>query len=145
MAENGKVVTITDNNFDEEVGGKDGLTMVDFWATWCGPCLQSIPALVELSEAFEGQGVTFIGINVDSPRNLAKVKPFARSMGITYPVLLDVNSEVMAQLNVTAVPTLLVVNAAREVVLLHEGFRPGDAQYLREEIEHLLAQPSPEE
>lgn len=82
------------------------------------------------------------GINIDSPRNLAKVKPFARSVGIIYPVLLDVNSEVMAQLNVTAVLTLLVVDAEREIVLLHEGYRPGDARYLREELERLLAQPS---
>ena len=121
------------------------LTVIDFWATWCGPCIQAIPELVALSEAFEEQGVTFIGINVDSPRNLAKVKPFARSMGITYPVLLDVNSEVMGQLNVTAVPTLLVVTAEREIVLLHEGYRPGDAEYLREELEQLLAQPAPNE
>lgn len=127
----------------QELAG-ERFTVIDFWATWCGPCIQSIPELVEVSEAFDGRGIHFVGINVDSPRNLAKVKPFARSLGITYPVLLDVNSEVMGQLNVTAVPTLLVVNAEREIVLLHEGYRPGDAQYLRDELDRLLAQPSPE-
>lgn len=138
------------NNLDgqtvafQELAG-ERFTVIDFWATWCGPCIQSIPELVEMSSDLYEQGVHFVGINVDSPRNLAKVKPFARSLGITYPVLLDVNSEVMAQLNVTAVPTLLVVNAEREIVLLHEGYRPGDAQYLREEIEHLLAQEAEDE
>ena len=78
-------------------------------------------------------------------QNLAKVKPVAHSLGITYPVLLDVNSEVMALLNVTAVPTLLVVNAEREIVLLHEGYRPGDARHLGKELERLLGLPSAEE
>ena len=85
------------------------------------------------------------GINPDAPRNLAKVKPFARSIGITYPVLLDVNSEVMAQLRVTGVPTLLVVDAEREILLLHEGYRPGDARFLGEELERLLEEQSAEQ
>jgi thiol-disulfide isomerase/thioredoxin len=121
------------------------LTVIDFWATWCAPCIRSIPELVKMSEAFASEGVNFVGINVDSPRNLSKVKPFARSLGVTYPVLLDTNSEVMAQLNVTAMPTLLVVDAENEIVLVHEGYRPGDETYLREEIEHLLDGPAGEE
>ncbi len=61
----------------------DNLTIIDFWATWCKPCVRSIPKLVELYEEFSGQGVEIIGINVDSPRNAQKVKPTARSLGIT--------------------------------------------------------------
>ncbi len=114
------------------------LTVIDFWATWCGPCLNSLPDLANLSKEFSDQGVAFVGVNVDSPRNLAKVKPFAKSIGIPYPVLLDLNSEVMGQLNVTAMPTLLIVNSEREILFLHEGYRPGDDELVREKLDQLL-------
>ena len=115
-------------------------TVIDFWATWCKPCVKSIPKLVEISNEFEDQGVQFIGISIDGPRNLAKVKPFARSLGMTYPVLLDVNSEVMPKLSVRAVPTLLIVNADNEIVYVHEGYKAGEETEIREEILKLLSE-----
>lgn len=114
------------------------LTVIDFWATWCKPCVKSIPKLVEISEEFEDDGVQFIGISIDGPRNLAKVKPFARSLGVSYPILLDVNSEVMAKLSVRAVPTLLIVNQDDEIVYFHEGYKPGEEDEIRNEIVKLL-------
>src|SRR6056297_1740927 len=65
----------------------ENLTIIDFWATWCKPCLQSIPKLVKMSHEFEDRGVQFIGVSVDGPRNLNKLRPFAKSVGIDYPVL----------------------------------------------------------
>jgi cytochrome c biogenesis protein CcmG/thiol:disulfide interchange protein DsbE len=114
------------------------LTVIDFWATWCQPCIRSIPELVDMYSAYGEKGVGFIGISVDSPRNLSKVKPFSRSLGITYPVLLDSNSEVMGELNVTAVPTLLIIDREDRILYRHEGFRPGDEQLIREELERHL-------
>lgn len=116
----------------------ENFTVIDFWATWCKPCVKSIPKLVEISDEFEDKGVQFIGISIDGPRNLAKVKPFARSLGVNYPILLDVNSEVMAKLSVRAVPTLLIVNDENEIVYFHEGYKPGEEREIREEIIKLL-------
>ena len=115
------------------------LTVIDFWATWCKPCVRAIPQLVKLHEQYEKQGVQFLGINVDGTRNLPKVKPFAHSLKITYPVLLDENSDLMARLKVTAMPTVLIVNANDEIVFLHQGYRPGDEKTLEAEIKKLLA------
>ena len=67
------------------------LTVIDFWATWCKPCVNSIPKLVALSQNYNPEVVSFIGISIDSPRNLSKVKPFADAVGISYPVLLNTN------------------------------------------------------
>ncbi len=120
-----------------EISGKT-LTVIDFWATWCQPCIRSIPRLVEMSEAYMDQGVAFIGISVDSPRNLSKVKPFARSMGIRYPVLLDSSGELMGELNVTAVPTLLIIDSDNRILYMHEGFSAGDEVAIREEIDKRL-------
>lgn len=116
----------------------DQLTVIDFWATWCKPCIKSLPKLVEISEEFKTEGVSFIGISIDGPRNLAKVKPFARSLGVNYPVLLDTNSEVMAKLGVRVIPTLLIVNSDNEIVYFHEGYKPGEEIAIREEILKLL-------
>ena len=114
------------------------VTVIDFWATWCKPCIQSIPKLISIYDDFSDQGVVVLGINVDNPGNSAKVKPFVHNMGISYPVLLDVNSEVMASLNVSLLPTLLLVNVKDQVVYRHQGYRSGDEKIIREEIEKLL-------
>ena len=129
----------TDNQTQSlsDVSGKS-LTVIDFWATWCQPCIRSIPKLVNLSEIYKDKGVGFIGISVDSPRNLSKVKPFARSMGIQYPILLDSNGELMGELNVMAVPTLLIIDSEYRILYLHEGFNAGDEIAIQEEIDKHL-------
>jgi thiol-disulfide isomerase/thioredoxin len=120
------------------------LTLLDFWATWCKPCARAIPKLITLYEDYKNSGVQLIGISVDSPRNLTKVKPFANSMGINYLILLDSNSELMSELQVTILPTILIVDDQDEIVFIHRGYRPGDEIILREEIDKLLKNQSPE-
>jgi peroxiredoxin len=117
----------------------DRLTVIDFWATWCQPCIRSLPKMVEMSREFESRGVRFVGISVDSPRNISEVKPFARSLGITYPVLLDLSGELMGDLNILAVPTLMIVDPDLNILYTHEGFNAGDEEEIRGEIEQHLA------
>lgn len=126
--------------FSELQGEK--LTILDFWATWCKPCSREIPKLVDLYTTYKDQGVEFIGINVDSPRNTPKVRPFANALGINYPILLDSNNELMARLQVTAMPTVLIVNIDNEIVYVHRGYRPGDEAILQQEIDKLLTEDS---
>lgn len=114
------------------------LTIIDFWATWCSPCLAAIPKLVDFAERYADRGVRFIGINVDGPRSLSVVKPVAHSLGITYPVLMDDNSEVMGLLSVDKMPTLLIVDADGNVLAFHEGYAAGDAEKLADELDALL-------
>jgi thiol-disulfide isomerase/thioredoxin len=117
------------------------LTVVDFWATWCQPCVRSIPLLSDMAEELEDRGVRFIGISIDGPRNQSKIKPFVHSMGVSYPIIRDVDSELMSELGVTAVPTLIIYNADGELLYFHEGFRPGDEKTIREHInKHLSAE-----
>jgi thiol-disulfide isomerase/thioredoxin len=115
------------------------LTIIDFWATWCAPCVKSIPLLNEMAEEFADDGVSFIGVSVDGSRNQAKIKPFIESMGVSYPILRDLNSELMAELSVTAVPTLIMYDKDGNQVYFHEGFRPGDEVSIREHIQQELA------
>jgi cytochrome c biogenesis protein CcmG, thiol:disulfide interchange protein DsbE len=121
----------------QEIQG-ESLTIVDFWATWCKPCVASIPKINQLAEEFKTQGVAFWGINVDSPRNLSKVKPFVTSLNIRYPVFLDTDQKLMNSLNVSIMPTLLILDKAGKIRFFHEGFQPGDEKVISEEIKKLL-------
>lgn len=114
------------------------LTVVDFWATWCKPCVTSIPKLNALYSDFEKRGVEFIGVNVDAPRSIAKVKPFANSMNVQYPIVLDPDQDLVNQFNVTVFPTLIVFNQKGKEVFVHEGFNPGDEQLIRQKLSALL-------
>lgn len=124
------------NEYSELKGSK--LTVIDFWATWCKPCIRSIPKLVKLADKYKDQGVAFISINVDGNRSRQKIKPMARSLGINFPVLLDVNGTIKKQLGATAVPTLLIINEKDEVILFHQGYRIGDEKSIEKEIEDYL-------
>ena len=116
------------------------LTVLDFWATWCHPCIQSIPELVKLSDQFKDKGVRFIGINEDSPRNRSKVKPFASSMGITYPVLIDADQQLQSDFFIDGFPTLLVLDEKGKVLFTHVGYIKGDEKVIEDAINRLLTE-----
>lgn len=116
----------------------DKLTIIDFWATWCKPCIKSIPTLNKIQEQYADKGVKVIGINADSPRNSSKVKPFASTHKISYPILRDPNAKISTELNVVSYPTLFIINNENEIVYTHIGYRSGDEIILTTEIEKLL-------
>ena len=114
------------------------LTIIDFWATWCKPCIQAIPKLNKIYTTYKDRGIEIIGINADGPRNTAKIKPFTKRYKMEYPVLLDPNSKIARMLNVAAYPTLYILNSENEIVYTHTGFRIGDEKIVEEEIIKLL-------
>jgi len=121
----------------QEIKGEK-LTLIDFWATWCKPCNKAIPELNKIYGLFKNKGVEIIGINCDGPRSVSKVAPLSKSLNIEYPVLIDINSEIKTELNIIALPTLLIVDTYGKVLWIHEGFVPGDTEIIISEIEKLL-------
>lgn len=114
------------------------LTIVDFWATWCKPCLAGMKLLNEIYSEYKDKGVQIVGVNVDGPRNKAKVQPLVRALQISYPIVLDAEQALMSEWNLTVTPSLVMLNANGNILWIHEGYKPGDEDLIRKEINKWL-------
>jgi cytochrome c biogenesis protein CcmG/thiol:disulfide interchange protein DsbE len=120
---------------------RSGPVLLDFWATWCKPCLAAIPELQAMHKEYAGRGLTVVGISVDGPRNFAKVRPFVARLGIGYPVVLDEDGSLQQKYQVRAMPTTVLVDTAGSIVKVVQGFRPGEGAELKRAVEALLREP----
>lgn len=117
---------------------KKGPVLLDFWATWCKPCIKAFPELEKLHQKYKKSGLQVIGINEDGPRNLPKIKPFVRSLKVTFPILIDGNSDVMRKLRVQVLPTSILISPDGGIVARHVGYTSQGVRKLEREIQALL-------
>lgn len=122
----------------EELSGEN-YTVIDFWATWCKPCVNALPKINQLNKHFSNKKISFIGVNVDGPRNQAKIKPFIRSLEINYSIVLDPDQEIMNDMNVSVLPTLIILDNKQKEVFRHEGFHQGDEKILEVKLLELTS------
>jgi thiol-disulfide isomerase/thioredoxin len=122
---------------NEDLKGK--VTVVDLFATWCGPCVGEIPKFNQLYEAYQGKDVAIIGIVVESPGNIASK---VRQLGIKYPVLIGDNAVLSAFANVEAFPTTVVINKEGKVYKSYRGAVPNKQGIIKQDIERLLSEDS---
>jgi cytochrome c biogenesis protein CcmG/thiol:disulfide interchange protein DsbE len=116
--------------------------LVNFWATWCGPCKHEIPAFVELVEKYKAQKFTVLGISTDDkPEDL---RPFAADYKMNYPVLVGLGRDdvLVAYEAVFAIPVSWFVRADGTVYLKHPG--PATKEWFETQIKALLALPEAE-
>ena len=115
-----------------------GPVVLDFWASWCKPCVKSLPKLQKIYDKYKKYGLTIIGINQDGPRNRSKINPFIKSQGISFPILLDDNSDVMRRYRVVSLPATVIISSKGNILKVHKGYRAGDEKLLEKEIIFLL-------
>ena len=130
--------SLTRDPLDLDVLRRRGPVLLDFWATWCKPCVTAIPEIERLHQTYAGRGLTVVGISVDGPRNFAKVRPFVTRLGITYPVALDEDGSLQQKFQVRAMPTSVLIDTAGTIVHTWQGFRPGETEHWKARIEALL-------
>jgi thiol-disulfide isomerase/thioredoxin len=112
------------------------VVMINFWATWCGPCRQEMPLLDELYTRYQRVGFSLLGINIDddSRRAMAMVN----ELGVSFPVLFDEQKEVSKLYEVDAMPVTMLLDREGTVRHVHHGYKPGyELKYL-DEIRSLL-------
>lgn len=115
-----------------------GPVLIDFWATWCKPCLAAMPELEMLHERYGPRGLAVIGISIDGPRNVAKVRPFANRLGLKFPIAVDLDGSLEESYQVRAAPTTFLIARDGSVVAVRQGYRPGETAKLAATIESLL-------
>lgn len=114
-----------------DIRGK--IAVVDFWATWCGPCLNSIPMNNGLEKKYAGKGVVFVSIcTANGQENLKKV---GKERGIEYPVALDPGNKLAKAWNVHFYPTYILVDA--KGIVRAAGVAP---EYVEKAVEKLLSE-----
>ncbi len=114
------------------------ITYVDFWASWCGPCRLSLPALNSLNEAFSDDPVQFLAISIDVVEEDAW--DFLAQYTVDYPVVIDTGGDIARLFAVDGMPSGYLLDAEGRVREIHIGFKRGDELKLAESIKKMLAE-----
>ena len=112
------------------------VVMINFWATWCGPCRQEMPLLDELYSRYQRVGFNLLGVNIDDDSNRAM--DMVRELGVSFPVLFDASKEVSKLYQVNAMPVTVLVDREGRVRHVHHGYKPGYEQKYLDEVRSLL-------
>jgi peroxiredoxin len=107
------------------------VVMINFWATWCGPCRQEMPHLEDLYNRYQRVGFNLLGVNIDDDSRRAM--QMVKELGVTFPVLFDEKKEVSKLYSVEAMPVTLLLDRSGTVRHVHLGYQPGfELKYLTE-------------
>ena len=113
------------------------IVYLDFWASWCPPCLQSLPLLEDLRKEFAADGVQFLAVNLD--RDLDEARAFLREHTIGYPSATDPEGRLPETYQVKKMPTSFLIDRGGVIRYVHPGFRPSDIDEIRAQIRRLVA------
>ncbi len=112
------------------------VVMVNFWATWCGPCRQEMPLLDELYTRYQRVGFNLLGVNIDDDSRRAM--QMVDELGVSFPVLFDARKEVSKLYDVDAMPVTVLVDREGNVRHVHHGYKPGYEENYLDEVRSLL-------
>ena len=113
------------------------IVVLDFWATWCGPCIESLPGLIETMAPFPADRVKFVGVN--QAEGKAQVKRFLDTRGWKLAVAMDAGQTVGQQYGADAIPCTVVVGPDGKVASVRNGYAPGGEADVAAEVNKLLA------
>jgi thiol-disulfide isomerase/thioredoxin len=128
----------------KSLGGKNlklsemtgNVVLINFWASWCGPCREDMPLLNALHKKYAPLGFTVLGVNVEE--DVDGAMSFLKNVPVDFPILLDNTNKVSKQYKVVAMPTTVVVDRDGNMRYLHEGYKPGDEKKYRQMIKKLV-------
>ena len=104
------------------------VVMLNFWASWCGPCRQEMPILEQIQQRYNSLGFTILGVNVEE--DSSKAKAMLREVPVSFPILFDTSNKASKLYKVSAMPSTVLIDRDGNLRYLHKGYKPGDeAQY----------------
>ena len=121
--------------------------MLDFWATWCGPCVQALPGVIETVNAYSKDEVAFLALNQEE--GAETVRQFMSARNLEFPVALD-SGGIGKQFSLESLPLTILIDPQGKVAFVKTGAGPNDEAKLKAAIDQLLAgestsQPEPPE
>lgn len=115
---------------------RGNIVMVNFWASWCGPCREELPKMEELYQEYQDMGFEILAVNVDDEESKADV--LLNDIEVTFPVLYDTAGNVSQLYDVNAMPTTVIIDRDGNQRLLHLGYRAGDEKKYEKAIKLLM-------
>ena len=120
--------------------GKD-VVLLDFWATFCEPCLAGMPHLDGLYRKHRAQGFVVLGIAIDGPDSVARVKTTVSKLGVSFPILLDQETRVVARYNPkSSAPFSVLIGRDGRILKKQEGYSTGSSETLDRDVEAALSE-----
>jgi peroxiredoxin len=112
------------------------VVMVNFWATWCGPCRVEMPHLARLYDKYRASGFTVLAVNIDEDPH--KAANLATQLGMRFPVLLDTEKKVSRLYDLSTMPSTVLIDREGRVRYVHRGYRDGYEDTYDRQIRELL-------
>ncbi len=104
--------------------------LLNFWASWCGPCRQEMPELEKLQARYQDYGFTILGVNVEE--DPSKADKVLKKTPVSFPILYDTSNKVSKAFDVRAMPSTVMIDRDGNMRYLHKGYVPGDeAEYAK--------------
>lgn len=114
------------------------VVLVDFWASWCAPCLVALPLYEELRRELPANAFQIVAVNLD--RDTEKARRFLRERGVGFPSATDPEGRIPERFGLETMPTSYLLDRSGRVRHVHEGFRRGDMEGLRRRVQALVAE-----
>ena len=133
------IASIYENQPNISLKDLEGKTLfIDFWASWCAPCITSLPLYNEIYDKYQDQGLEVIAVNVDNP--IEDGLDFLIDTPLDFLIPQDPEGDVSEMFGVIGMPSSYLVSPDGNVRLVHMGFRNGDIDIIEEEIQKVLAE-----
>jgi len=117
---------------------KGQVVMINFWATWCGPCRQEMPLLEDIYKKYKPMGFTMLAVNVEPDSKAAEAWLGKLAKPVSFPVAFDVDSKVSKAYNVAGMPSTVFVDRKGNFRVMHKGYKPGDENFYLTQIRSML-------
>ena len=133
------IASIYENQPNISLKDLEGKTLfIDFWASWCAPCITSLPLYNEIYDKYQDQGLEVIAVNVDNP--IEDGLDFLLDTPLDFLIPQDPEGEISELFGVIGMPSSYLISPDGNVKLVHMGFRNGDIDIIEEEIQKVLAE-----